>query len=82
MLLLPLTILPLFVFLSLLPYIKRLIIWTKKRSNKTYKCEAIYKISQIVSFINNNLNVYFTKNLTLNIVDMFYYLYLNMSAHF
>ncbi len=34
------------------------------------------------SFNNNNLNVYFTNNLTLNIVDMFYYLYLNMSARF
>ncbi len=40
------------------------------------------KSHRLFSFNNNNLNVYFTKNLTLNIVDMFYYLYLNMSARF
>ncbi len=40
------------------------------------------KSHRLFSFNNNNLNVYFTNNLTMNIVDMFYFLYLNMSARF
>ncbi len=54
----------------------------KKDQIKHISVKPFTKSLRLFSFINNNLNVYFTKNLTLNIVDMFYDLYLNMSAHF
>ncbi len=54
----------------------------EKDQIKHISVKPFTKSHRLFSFINNNLNVYFTKNLTLNIVDMFYYLYLNMSAHF
>ncbi len=54
----------------------------KKIKIKHISVKPFTKSHRLFSFNNNNLNVYFTKNLTLNIVHMFYYLYLNMSAHF
>ncbi len=54
----------------------------KKIKIKHISVKPFTKSHRLFSFNNNNLNVYFTNNLTLNIVDMFYYFYLNMSAHF
>ncbi len=54
----------------------------KKDKIKHRSVKPFTKSHRLFSFNNNNLNVYFTNNLTLNIVDMFYCLYLNMSAHF
>ncbi len=53
----------------------------EKDQIKHISVKPFTKSHRLFSFNNNNLNVYFTKNLTLNIVHMFYF-YLNMSAHF
>ncbi len=54
----------------------------EKDKIKHISVKPFIKSHRLFSFNNNNLNVYFTKNLTLNIVHMFYCFYLNMSAHF
>ncbi len=54
----------------------------EKDKIKHISVKPFTKSHRLFSFNNNNLNVYFTKNLTLNIVDMFYYFCLNMFARF
>ncbi len=54
----------------------------EKDQIKRISVKPFTKSHRLFSFNNNNLNVYFTKNLTLNIIDMFYYLYFNVFAHF
>ncbi len=54
----------------------------KKDQIKHISVKPFTKSHRLFSFNNNNLNMYFTNNLNRNIVAMFYYLHVNMSAHF